>query len=1099
MSSSKLVATAACMDWLTDPTVFAVNREPAHSDHRFYDHAPLPGETMGLRQSLDGRWRVAVTEAPRHAFPSFPTATAAAAGNAAPATAQTNATSPTSPTTANATPDFALPDYDDTAFSGVEVPSMLEMAGLLTPKYVNQQYPWDGHADPKAPDIPDHGHVAVYRRNFAPSATIQAALRVGRRVTVTFHGAATAIYVWLNGAFIGYAEDSFTPSEFDVTAALREDGNILTVACYEFASASWLEDQDFWRLHGLFRSVEITAQPAAHIEDLHVTADYDHVSGGGTLDVRAIVRDADRAGRAKVSLADADGSVLWCDDYDVASIVDTLDGSRFTDSTIGTAAIRFGTALAAVLPWSAEDPRLYTLTITLTGDSGEIIEVVPQRFGFRRFAIVDGIMTLNGKRIVFRGADRHEFDARRGRAITEADMIADLTICKRNNINAIRASHYPNQSRWYELCDEYGIYLIDETNLETHGTWSSPGDVVMSDTAVPGSDERWLGACVDRVANMIGRDRNHPSVLIWSLGNESYAGDVFRAMYRFAHAADPTRPVHYEGMTWNRDYEDVTDIETRMYAKPDEIERYLTDDPRKPYLSCEYMHAMGNSVGGLHEYVALERYPHYQGGFIWDFINQAIWQRIGDGTERLAYGGDFGGRPCDYEFSGNGLVFADRTPTPKLQEVKRLYANVTITPNGHGVAIANGNLFRSTEGDLFTARMLVNGEPHWQADCRFAVAAGETREFPIMFPDAAALAAGARGLGADGTIVEVTYEVSQRLAESTPWAPAGYEITFGQFTERVDGVAAAPDPAARADSGESDAGAASPSGSGSVTMGRWNIGVRTPDSEILLSRAHGGIISFVRDGREMVIRRPSITCFRPLTDNDRGNASGFDRAQWFGAGRYASVTGTRIERTDAGVTAEYTYALAEPNRTAVTVRYAVDASSGRIRLTVNYPGGAQAPTLPAFGLEWMLPEQYANLRFYGLGPEETYRDRLHGARLGVFERTASEDCAAYLVPQETGNHEGVRWAEVTDGDGHGMRVSQAGDEPFAASLLPYSSLMLEEATHADELPAVRHTFLRLLAAQMGVGGDDSWGAPVHEAYQLPADRPYTLDVTLELI
>ena len=288
---------------------------------------------------------------------------------------------------------------------------------------------------------------------------------------------------------------------------------------------------------------------------------------------------------------------------------------------------------------------------------------------------------------------------------------------------------------------------------------------------------------------------------------------------------------------------------------------------------------------------------------------------------------------------------------------------------------------------------------------------------------------------------------------------------------------------------------------GTVTAGRWNVGVRHADVEVMLSRTQGGIVSFVRDGREMVVRRPSITCFRPLTDNDRGNGSGFDRARWMPAGRYARVVDQSIDADETHVVARYSYELAEPDRTRVEVRYDAQAATGDVRMTVSYPGAPDAPSLPAFGIEWMLPKRYDRLRFYGLGPEETYADRLHGGRLGVFDRTASQDCAPYLVPQETGNHEGVRWAEITDADGHGMRVEAAAGTgaAFSASLLPYSSLMLEEATHADELPPVRHTFLRLLAAQMGVGGDDSWGAPVHDPYLLPASRPYELDVTLRLI
>ncbi len=422
----------------------------------------------------------------------------------------------------------------------------------------------------------------------------------------------------------------------------------MAVACYEYSSASWLEDQDFWRLHGLFRSVELAARPHVHIENTQIEADWDPEAGTASLDAALTVLNAADAATVRATLKDADGNTVW----------------QTTGDAEAQTAISSG-PLQGIAPWSAESPTLYELDVDVIDQAGDVIECTSQKVGFRRFRIEDGILTINGKRIVFKGADRHEFDAERGRAITEQDMIDDVVFCKRHNINSIRTSHYPNQERWYELCDEYGIYLIDEANLEAHGSWSLPGDVLTEDTIVPGSKREWEGACVDRVNSMMRRDYNHPSVLIWSLGNESYVGDVFRAMYKHVHDIDPNRPVHYEGVTHNRDYDDVTDIETRMYSHADEIEKYLKDDPKKPYLSCEYMHAMGNSVGNMDEYTALERYPKYQGGFIWDFIDQAIYATQPDGTRSLRYGGDFGDRPSDYEFSGDGLLFADRKPSPQ--------------------------------------------------------------------------------------------------------------------------------------------------------------------------------------------------------------------------------------------------------------------------------------------------------------------------------------------------------------------------------------------------------------------------------------------------
>ena len=1019
--------TTASAAWLTDPTVFAVNRTPAHSNHVTFSHIPAIGEPSDLKQSLDGEWRVEMVQASDIDLEEAP---------------------------------FAAEDFDDSAFGRIDVPSHLQNAGYMNHKYVNIQYPWDGHENPQEPNVPETNHVALYRRTFTVAERLDAARQNGGTVSITFHGMATAIYVWVNGMFVGYGEDGYTPNEFDITEALHDGENVVAVACYEYASASWLEDQDYWRLHGLFRSVELAAQPHVHIEDMKVEADWNPETATGSLDALLAVRNAKNAATVSATLKDLSGNVVW---------ETALAASDETGIVSGSLDVK---------PWSAESPALYELQVVVIGHDGAIVETATQRVGFRRFRIEDGIMKLNGKRVVFKGADRHEFDAKRGRAITRQDMIDDIMFCKRHNINAIRTSHYPNQEYWYDLCDEYGIYLIDETNLETHGSWCLPGDVVTEDSAVPGSKPEWEGACVDRVNSMMKRDYNHASVVIWSLGNESYAGDVFRAMSVHVHELDPNRPVHYEGVTHNRKYDDVTDIETRMYAHADEIEEYLKSNPKKPYISCEYMHAMGNSVGNMDEYVALERYPQYQGGFIWDFIDQAIL----DGNGRMCYGGDFGDRPSDYEFSGDGLLFADRTPSPKAQDVKQLYANVHIAVDASGITIINDNLFVSTADSTFVLRILADGKPVWSSSRRFDVAAGASEHVEIDWPvdDYRASAQ------------ELVLEASQQLTSACDWAPAGYELSFGQCVVAGGKIA-------------DTVTAASAASDGAITLGRWNIGARSAGREALFSLAQGGMVSYKLGEREFVLRKPLITTFRALTDNDHGAGHAFERAQWAVAGKYARCVDTKVEPLgETAVSVTYTYELAIAQRTKVTIRYVADVL-GHVDLHVAYPGekDGDLPTIPAFGIEWMLPVEYSNLRFYGVGPEETYADRKH-AKLGIWDTNAFRDRAPYLLPQETGNHEDVRWAEITDDSGHGLRVSQTANtetgvtKPFAMSLLPYSSTMLEEALHQDELPEPKHMFLRVLAAQMGVGGDDSWMSPVHEQYQLPADQPLNLDVALDL-
>lgn len=1007
--------------WLDDPTVYAVNREEAHSDH----HSSNP------QQSLNGTWAV------RTAWASEIDVTTA---------------------------EFAAPALDESDYQSIPVPATLETEGLWRPAYVNIQMPWDGHENPEAPHIPEKNHVALYRKHFTLEGDLKKMLSESGRITLAFEGFATAIYVWVDGIFVGYAEDGYTTTSFDITDIVSkgaEGNHTLTVACYEYSSASWLEGQDSWRFHGLFRAVNLVARPAVSIASLTVEADYDAPTGEAHLDALVTLNGEEiKAYTLQASVLDGT-QVIW------SGTVAAEDASVRISSD----------ALEGIAPWSAESPSLYTLTVDLLHD-GKTVESTSQRVGFRRFRIENGIMTLNGHRVLFKGVNRHEFHPRTGRVLTVEDMTSEILFCKQHNINAIRTSHYPNDSRFYALADEYGIYLVDEANLETHGSWCTPGDIPTPETTIPGSRMEWEGACVDRVESMIRRDYNHPSVVIWSLGNEAYGGEVFRSMYRRIHELDPNRPVHYEGITWHREFDDVTDIESGMYTHADVVEKYLSNNPQKPFIMCEYMHAMGNSVGAIDEYVALERYPHYQGGFIWDMIDQALWHpgESEGAPEYLAYGGAFGERPCDYEFSGDGILFADRKVSPKAAEVKAVYSNLRITPDQKGVTVVNDNLFTSTADYTFKASLLVNGVPQWQEDYFFDVAPESTHELAIPWP--------LEEYAADNA--EVTLDVSLVLTEDAAWAPAGHEIAFGQYVI----------PASQA-----EANTAEDAADATVTVGRWNVGLRNNQAEVILSRTQGGIVSWVHNGTEHVIRPPKLTTFRPLTDNDRGAGHGFERAQWTVAGRYARCANVAVEQpSDDSVAVTYTYELATPAHTAVTVRYEAQ-SAGNVRVTIDYPGEKDAPSLPAFGLEWALPGEFSHLRYYGLGPGDSYPDRCSGVRLGVWESTPEQDYAPYLVPQESGNHMGVRWAEVTNDSNHGFRVRQlqTAGEGLHVSLLPYSSYQIEEASYQWELPENNRTYLRILAGQLGVGGDDSWGSPVHSQYHIDATEPLHMDIALEII
>ena len=605
------------LNWLEDPRVFAVNRLDAHSDHTW--HTP----EGSLRQSLDGSWRFAYSPCPA----------------ARPA-------------------DFWQADASLDGFGEIAVPGHIEMQGYGQIQYINTMYPWDGRHFLRPPQIPwDDTPVGSYVRTF----TLDPALE-GKRVCVSFQGVERAFYCWCNGHFVGYSEDSFTPADFDLTPFLQAGENRLCVEVYKNCSGSWLEDQDFFRFFGIFRPVYLYAKPALHIEDLWLRASLEPDNTTGVLAPRLRLSAADGASlegcTLRCTVAAPGGAVLWD-----APMPLREDGNGYV----------YGqpVRLPGIRKWDHEDPALYTVTLTLRDAAGTLQETVPYQTGFRRFGLREGVMELNGERIVFNGVNRHEWNPASGRAIGPEDMHRAIETFRRNHINAVRTCHYPDQTLWYELCDCNGIYMIDEANLESHGSWQKMSAVEPS-WNVPGSLPEWRDCVVDRARSMFERDKNHTAILIWSCGNESYAGEDILAMSEFFRQNDPGRLVHYEGVFHCRAFDRISDMESRMYAKPEEIRAYLESGPAKPFILCEYMHDMGNSLGGMESYIRLLDDPQYQGGFVWDYMDQALWQQ-GPRGRRLGYGGDFGERPTDYAFSANGIVFADGTEKPAMQDLRYWY------------------------------------------------------------------------------------------------------------------------------------------------------------------------------------------------------------------------------------------------------------------------------------------------------------------------------------------------------------------------------------------------------------------------------------------
>ena len=769
------------LKWLTDPTVFAVNRLDAHSDHVCYrSEAEIRLGGSSLRQSLDGRWRFAYSACPA----------------ARPA-------------------DFYREDADLSAFGTICVPGHIELQGYGQIQYTNTLYPWDGRSYLRPPQIDwDDTPVGSYLREF----DLDEGLR-GQRVCVSFQGAEQALYVWCNGHFVGYAEDSFTPSEFDLTPYIRQTGNRLCVEVYKHSSASWLEDQDFFRFSGLFRSVYLYAKPKVHIRDIWLKAEL--AEGNTTGLLTPIVKLDGETDGARVHLRLTDGEEFALFDEDI-------DGSTIE--------------LSAIHPWSHETPVLYHALLTLYDADGAVQEVVPYDIGFRRFEMKDGIMCLNGSRIIFNGVNRHEWNAEKGRAIDEGDMHAAMAVFKRNNINAVRPCHYPNQSRWYDLCDKNGIYMMDETNLESHGSWQKLG-VVEPSWNVPGSLPEWRDCVVDRARSMFERDKNHTAVLIWSCGNESYAGEDIRAMAAFFRENDPGRLVHYEGVFQCRAFDDISDMESRMYASPASIREYLDADPKKPFILCEYMHDMGNSLGGMESYIALiDRYEKYQGGFIWDYIDQALWHTDAMGRRVLGYGGDFNERTTDYNFSGNGIVYGgDRKESPKMQEVKFNYQNITAVVDRDSVRVINKNLFVNT--DVFDCVVTVDrdGVPVRKAMLETHTAPLSEETYALLLPE-------------ETRSGEYTVTVSFQLKEDTIWAKRGHEVAFGQGVYRI---------------GDTDW--KQPDAPFEVVRSTHNFGVRGENFDVMFSYLNGGLVSYRYGGVEMIEMIPKPNFWRAPNDNDCGN------------------------------------------------------------------------------------------------------------------------------------------------------------------------------------------------------------------------------------
>ena len=627
----------ADMKWLDNPEIFRVNQLDAHSDHNYYmSYEDIKKKENHLQQSLNGQWEFNFSK-----------------------------------NVMSRPEKFYEDNFDASNFDKIMVPGHIELAGYDKIRYINTMYPWEGKEYHRGAysmegtgdeagmfSEAEYNPVGSYIKKFDLDQQL-----CGKRIRICFEGVEEAMYVWLNGQFVGYAEDSFTPSEFDLTPFIKEKENVLAVQVHKMSTAAFLEDQDFFRFFGIFRNVTLKAVPDVHMEDVWFQPVLNKNNKSGKISViMKVSTQKEQKVNARFILRDREGVKL----VGASTLLEKNNGEL-----IGT----IETNVENIKLWDNHNPYLYHAYVELTTLNNELLEVIPYDIGFRRIEIIDKVMYLNGERLIITGVNRHEWNPKTGRCIGMEEMNADMDCLLRNNINAVRTCHYPDQIPWYYLCDEAGIYMMAETNLESHGTFQKLGAIEPS-CSVPCSIPQWKEAVLDRARNNFETFKNHTSVLFWSLGNESYAGDNIEAMNDFFKEKKDGRLVHYESSFYNRAYEDtISDIETRMYAKPKEVEEYLNNDPKKPYILCEFMHDMGNSMGGLGDYMKLiDKYEMYQGGFIWDFIDQAILVKDHvTGKEVLRYGGDFDDRPSDYEFSGNGIVFADRKEKPVMQEVRYYY------------------------------------------------------------------------------------------------------------------------------------------------------------------------------------------------------------------------------------------------------------------------------------------------------------------------------------------------------------------------------------------------------------------------------------------
>ena len=1000
--------------FLDDPSVTSVNALDDHSDHKTF----LGGKSNEV--SLDGKWKFKYFEAFN-----------------------------------NDVFTYLNPAFDISKLEDFLVPQHFEFGGHGKPIYVNTQYPWDGNEKLDIGRCPINNPLGIYFKDLDFSDGLSS------RIVLKFEGFETGLFLYVNGNFVGYSEKNFLTTEFDITNKLVRGVNRIAIILFKYSKGSWFMDQDMWRLGGIFRDVKLVFMPLTHIIDINNRSTLldDNIQGNLnlTLKIKGEISSLKLAYRFSYK-----GNIILSKLVDVKS--ETIEINEY---------------LPAVHPWSAEDPQLYKFEASLIRNEIEF-EYNELKIGFRRIEIKNGVILLNGKRLIIRGINRHEFDTHKGRALTKEIIEEDIIFCKQHNINAIRCCHYPDNVYFYELCDKYGIYVMDETPLETHGTrfnFRATG-APKRENILPGNHDEFLDFIMQKSKGIYERDKNHACIISWSLGNEAFGGTVLEKTSKFFRETDPSRFVHYEGCFQDKKYLHISDVTSEMYPTPTSIEKQIKKaKERKPFILCEYLHAMGNSLGNFDEYNALiYKYDVFQGGFIWDFCDQGIYDSE---NNTYNYGGDYDDRPNNEDFCCNGLLTADKRMNAKVDVMKYYYQDVVFTKKGNFINIRNDNLFVDTSKYYFVASVYLNGVKKNEVSFELTLRPGESFDYDVKQLDL--------NVGEGEILVRISYHLKEDTLFAKKSAEMGYfdylyNFEYASTNTKLEETCT--------DKLE-------------IIRGRYNVGVKGNGFHYLFTgfnAMEGGLISIKFNGEEFIKDTVKATFFRAITPNERSMFKyfghryiGYSKNQWL----LPLNSHTKVSKYDGkSVTVTMVYWILDlPRIRKVKIEYQI-FNSGDMRVKATYRKHLFDAEFNQFGLMFKVPSKIKSFTYYGLGSGESYPDRYIGQKIGVYETKPEDEFVNYIFPQECGNHTYTRYAIIEGKEGQKLGFYSL-NKSFNFKCLPYSDLEIENATHQDELPKHKYTYITICDKVRGVGGDNSWDDPCHAQYKLKKKGKYTVEFLIK--